>query len=271
MPGAASLAAGGALSAGAGMVYLATAASAVPLLPARQPEWLVRPVADTPAGGIAEAALDDLLGQAKSAQAVVLGPGLALEETTRRLVVKLVEQVEAPLVVDADALTAVGAHPGSVRDARGPRILTPHTGEMARLLHVEAATVEADRLGSAQRAAADLKAVVVLKGARTVVAEPGGRLFVIPTGNAGMATAGSGDVLAGIIGALAAQRLAPVAAAVLGAYVHGLAGDLARESLTELSLTASELTAHLGKAFHRLKHPGVGDPTHPAERGGGGT
>src|SRR6185503_5005182 len=195
MPGAAALAAEGALVGGAGMVYLATAASAVPGLPARRPEWLVRPLADTPAGGVSEAALDDLLGQAKGAQAAAVGPGMTLEETTRRLLVKLVEQLELPLVVDADALTAVAAHPEALKAARGPRILTPHAAEMARLLNSDVAAVEADRLGAATRAAAELRAIVVLKGARTVVAEPGGRQFVISTGNAGMATAGAGDVL----------------------------------------------------------------------------
>lgn len=258
MPGAAALAAEGALVGGAGMVYLATAASAVPGLPARRAEWLVRSLADTPAGGISEAALDDLLGQAKGAQAAAVGPGMTLEETTRRLIVKLVEQIEVPLVVDADALTAVAAHPGALKAARGPRILTPHAAEMARLLKTDVAAVEADRLGAATRAAAELHAIVVLKGARTVVAEPGGRQFVISTGNAGMATAGAGDVLTGIITALLAQRLLPVAAAVLGAHGHGLAGDLARETCTEISLSASDIAAHLGRAFHRLKHPAAG-------------
>lgn len=265
MPGAASLAAGGALAAGAGIVYVATAASAVGLLPARQPEWLVRPLADTPGGGVSEAALDELLGFAKTAQAVAVGPGMALEETTRRLIAKLIEQVEAPLVVDADALTALAAHPEVLTHAKGPRILTPHAGEMARLLRIDAAAVEQDRMGSARRAAADLKAIVVLKGARTIVADPGGRLFVIPTGNAGMATAGSGDVLTGVIAALTAQRLAPLAAAVLGAYVHGQAGDLVRETRTELAVTASGIIAHLGTAFHRLKFPSESGPRSPSD------
>lgn len=252
MTGAALLAAGGALVGGAGMVYVAAPVSAAALLHGRRPELLFKPQAETPAGGLAEAAVDELLALSGSMQAMAVGPGLGLEESTKRAVIKLLRSVRIPQVVDADALTVLAAEPAALGSAGGPRVLTPHAAEMARLLNITPEAVEADRLGTAQRAAAQFSAVVVLKGARTVVAEPGGRLFVVPVGNAGMATAGTGDVLTGLITALLAQKLTALPAALLGVYVHGRAGDLARGSKTEIALTASDVLASVPEAFLRL-------------------
>ncbi len=270
MTGAALLAAEGALVGGAGMVYLATPASAAALLHDRRPELLLKPQANTPAGGLAEAAVEELLALSGTMQAMAIGPGLGLEETTKRSVVRLLQSVEAPTVVDADALTALAANPDALSSARGGRVLTPHVGEMARLLGTTAEAVEADRLEAARRSAAQFGAVVVLKGARTVVAEPGGRLFIVPTGNPGMATAGTGDVLTGLITALLAQKLSALPGALLGAYAHGLAGDLAREEKTEISLTASDILAYLPKAFLRLATGKLPSPFPSPPSGGRG-
>lgn len=256
MTGAAALAAEGALVAGAGLVYLALPKSAADALRGRRPELLIHPQAETPTGALAEAALEDLLPLASKMRAVALGPGLGLEETTRKTALRLMEQVEAPMVVDADALNALASSPATLKTAKGPRVITPHSGEMARLMDTKVEAVEADRMGMAAKAAEKFGAIAVLKGPRTVVAEPGGRIFVIPTGNAGMATGGTGDVLTGIIAALMAQRLVPVAAALLGAYLHGLAGDLARDERTELSVTASDVAAHVAAAFRRIRTGG---------------
>jgi NAD(P)H-hydrate epimerase len=184
--------------------------------------------------------------------AVGIGPGLGVEDGTKQAVLALVERLAVPMVVDADALNALAGHTDVIKKAKAPRILTPHAGELARLMETTAATIEGDRMGSAAAAATRFGAIVLLKGARTVVAQPGGRTFVISTGNPGMASAGTGDVLTGLIAALLAQRLTPVAAAILGAHVHGMAGDLARDARTELSMTASDVAAQVPKAFQQL-------------------
>lgn len=252
MTGAALLAGSGALAGGAGLVYLASSASAVTLLHGRIPELLLRSCVETDSGGLAKEADEDLLSFAANVHAVALGPGLGLEETTQELVRDLVRLIAAPMVVDADALAALAGKPDVLQAAPGPRVLTPHSGEMGRLLGTDAAQVERDRLGAARRAARHFKAIAVLKGPRTVVAEPAGRAFIIPTGNAGMASGGTGDVLTGLIAALLAQRQPALTAALLGAYVHGLAGDIACRDRTEISMTASDVAAAVPKAFQRL-------------------
>jgi NAD(P)H-hydrate epimerase len=258
MTGAALLAAEGALVGGAGMVYLATPASVAALLHGRRPELILQPQRETAEGTLDEGAAEILLANAKVMHAVAIGPGLGTSAATRAVARRMVLEPAAAVVVDADALNVFAGKPAELKGAKGPRILTPHGGELARLLGVTADAVEADRPGSARGAAEVTGAVVVLKGARTVVAEPGGRHFLIATGNAGMATAGCGDVLAGLIAALLAQRLGPVAAALLGAHVHGLAGDLARDDLTELGVTASAVAGRIPAACKRLL---AGDPT----------
>lgn len=253
MPGAALLAGQGALRSGAGMVHVATPASAVAALSGRIPELLVRSSGESGTGGLAESSVDELLAFAAGMHAVGVGPGLGREEGTRRSALRLIRDIAAPMVVDADGLFALGADLASLKAAKGPRVLTPHAGELSRLLGGSSEVIEADRIGSAAGASARSGAVVVLKGARTVVAEPAGRCWIVSTGNAGMATAGSGDVLTGIIAALLAQRLPASAAALLGCHLHGLAGDLARDEKTELGLIASDLAGFLPAALRRLR------------------
>jgi NAD(P)H-hydrate epimerase len=250
MPGASALASEAALIGGAGMVYLASPGSVAGV--GRRAEVISRPQAETPSGNLSEAALDDILRVAKEMHGVGIGPGMGMEETTRRLVLKVIESVECPIVVDADGLNALAGTGGKIAPSRHGRILTPHSGEMSRLLGATAESVDADRLEAARRASAQYGSIVILKGARPVVAEPGGRLFIVPTGNPGMATAGSGDVLTGILAALLAQRVPPLSAALLGAYVHGLAGDMARDALTDISMTASDIKAFIPSAFRRI-------------------
>jgi NAD(P)H-hydrate epimerase len=252
MTGAALLSGEGALVGGAGMVYVAAPASAAALLHGHRPELIIRSVAETAGGGLAVGAVDGLLAYAAPMHAVGIGPGLGVEDGTKQAVLALVERLAVPMVVDADALNALAGHTDVIKKAKAPRILTPHAGELARLMETTAATIEGDRMGSAAAAATRFGAIVLLKGARTVVAQPGGRTFVISTGNPGMASAGTGDVLTGLIAALLAQRLTPVAAAILGAHVHGMAGDLARDARTELSMTASDVAAQVPKAFQQL-------------------
>jgi len=252
MSGAAVLASEGALIAGAGMVYLASPGSALQVMSGRRPEILLMPLAESPSGGVSEAALSTLTTACEKMHAVGLGPGLGLEDTTKRMSMKLYDGVSAPMVIDADALTALAGAAPAQSGSRGERVLTPHSQEMARLLNTSTQAVESSRPGSARAAASRYNSVVVLKGARTIVAEPGGRLFVIPSGNQGLASAGTGDVLTGVITALLAQRLPALSAAILGAYVHGLAGDLARDAGCQLSVTASDVVSFVPKAFKRL-------------------
>ncbi|MEK7474595.1 MAG: NAD(P)H-hydrate dehydratase [Candidatus Coatesbacteria bacterium] len=256
MTGAALLSGAGALAGGAGMVYVAAPASAAALLHGRQPELIIRPQAETAAGGLSADALEDLLAFAKPMHAAGIGPGLGVEEATRQAVIALVERLECPVVVDADALNALVGRVEVLKKAKAPRVLTPHAGELARLMETTADVIDADRIGSAVAAATRFGATILLKGARTVVAQPGGRAFVVSTGNPGMASAGTGDVLTGLAAALLAQGLSPVAAAILGAHVHGLAGDFARDARTELSLTASDVAGAVPKAFQHLRGEG---------------
>jgi ADP-dependent NAD(P)H-hydrate dehydratase / NAD(P)H-hydrate epimerase len=251
--GAALLASEGAGRAGAGLVTLAGPALLQPVFEGHVRETMS---AALPDGRDGTAALGDgvaLLRLLESRSAVVCGPGLGVNPDTRTLVSTIVRTARAPLVLDADGLNCV-AGTTLLRERLGPTVVTPHPGEMSRLLEITTAEVQADRLRVARQVAHRDQVVVVLKGAATIVVAPDGRAAIVPTGNPGMATGGTGDVLAGVIGGLLAQRLDPFDAACLGAYVHGLAGDrvavrqgevgmLARDLLDELPLALATLQA----------------------------
>ena len=248
--GAAALAGQGALRAGAGLVTVATRADA--LQPAMAHASELMGLALTEHGPLGPADLDALLEAAAGKQALVIGPGIPRGAQTAELLGELLEQVETTCVLDADALNALAQDLEQLRAAKGKLILTPHPGEMARLTGKTAAEVNQDRVGLARQLAARTGAVVVLKGARTVIADPGGEACVNPTGNPGMATAGSGDVLAGVLGALVGQGLSPLDAAVVGVFAHGLAGDLMAQECGQLGLVASDLLAGLPRVWARL-------------------
>ncbi|HLK11995.1 MAG TPA: NAD(P)H-hydrate dehydratase [Candidatus Binatia bacterium] len=255
--GAALLAAEGAARSGAGLTTLAAAAALQPLLEGHVREAMTAALPDGPDGTAAlgdGTAVDRLLaGRA----AVVCGPGLGLAEGTRALVAHVVRRCSAPLVLDADALNSVAGT--DVLAARpGPTVLTPHPGEMARLVGADTATVQADRLGVARRLAAAAGVVVVLKGARTVVASPDGGAVICPTGNPGMASGGTGDVLSGIVGGLLAQGLGPADAAALGVFAHGLAGDTVAARRGEVGLLARDLLAELPPTLAGLQAAAAG-------------
>lgn len=196
----------------------------------------------------------DLIEQAVyGKQAIIVGPGIGVEEETAELAAKLYQEVLLPMVVDADGLNILAAHKGIINSPGGPRILTPHPGEMARLLDATAKDVQEDRLQSASLLAKENNVYVVLKGAGTVIADPDGHIAINPTGNPGMAAGGMGDVLSGIIGGLLAQGLSPWQAACLAVYAHGLAGDiLAEETGVGFGYLAAELANRLPLAFNEL-------------------
>ncbi len=176
--------------------------------------------------------------------AIALGPGLGTHPDTSRLIDELVCQ-EIPMVIDADALNCLGEKTHYLTQRKAPTVLTPHPGEMARLMGLSTAQVQADRFGCAAKLAAEAQAVVVLKGASTLVATPEGHVYVNPTGNSGMAKGGSGDILTGLIGGFLAQGCSAVGAACTGVYLHGLAGDSAREKLGERGMIARDILTFL--------------------------
>lgn len=252
--GAAVMAAEAALRAGVGLVTVASAASAIPMMAPRLLEAMWVPLPETASGAIAFGAaerLDELLSGRLAVAAVAIGPGLGLDDETVRVVRKLVAECPHPMVVDADALNALQDHKDVIR-AGTPIALTPHPGEAARLLGCTTADVQRDRLRAVRGLASDVKAHVLLKGYRSLIAEPGGRTVVNLTGNPGLATAGSGDVLTGIVGGLIAQGTSVENALIVGAYVHGLAGDLAAAEYGETSLVATDVIEKLAAAIHSL-------------------
>ncbi|MFN7926599.1 MAG: NAD(P)H-hydrate dehydratase [Blastocatellia bacterium] len=257
--GAAALAAEATLRAGAGLVTVATSTSAQALLVNQaRTEVMTEALAETANGAIADTAINAAVQLAARRDVIAIGPGLASnEESARRFVLEFVQQRPCPIVLDADGLNALAPWPTNLRGTADlPIIITPHPGEMARLTHKTKAEVIADRAGIARELAMQQQLIVVMKGSRSVIALPDGRVFVNPTGNAGMATAGSGDVLTGMIAGLLAQRPQPAFEAVLsGVYLHGLAGDLAAAKLGQRSLIASDITNHISEAILKFERP----------------
>ncbi len=262
--GAAALASEAILRAGAGLATVATAASAQSLLVTQViNEVMTEPLAETESGSIAETALARALELAEARNVVAIGPGLSSsEESTRAFVRGFVERRTTPLVIDADGLNALAPWPEGLKGSDAlPIIITPHPGEMARLTGKTNAEVVADRLNVAREFAVRNHVITVLKGSRSLIASPEGEVYVNPTGNAGMATAGSGDVLTGLLaGLLAQQSDDPLGATITAVYLHGVAGDLAAAKLGMRSLLASDLIAHLAAAI--LQVGGDGERGH---------
>jgi NAD(P)H-hydrate epimerase len=222
--GAVALAAEGALRGGAGLVTAAWASSLSGEAKLRT-EAMSLALTERAHGELDASCVGEVRAALASRKALVLGPGLGRHAAAREAVLGILERCPVPACVDADGLFALGGEPERLRGTPG-LVLTPHPGEAAHLLQSEVAAVQSDRVASARALAARSAAVVVLKGARSVIAAPGGEVWINPTGGPGLGTGGTGDVLAGLIGALLGQGLAPLDAARLGAYLHGLAGDL---------------------------------------------
>lgn len=243
-----------ALRAGAGLSTVATAKSALPTVAGFYPELMTEPLPETGAGTIAtESAsrLDELL---KTMSIAAIGPGISRDPSTAKLVRALVAKHEIPMVVDADGLNAFTGHTKELNGKGRTLVITPHPGEMGRLAGCSTADVQKDRLGVARKFALEHELIVVLKGHRTLVVQPDGEAWVNTTGNPGMATGGTGDILTGMVAAMLAQnpkrQLLAVCAAV---HLHGLAGDVMRETMGEHSLVATDLLQGLPKAFDRAR------------------
>jgi ADP-dependent NAD(P)H-hydrate dehydratase / NAD(P)H-hydrate epimerase len=249
--GAAHLSALGALRSGAGLVTVATPRSCLPIVAAMAPEYMTEPLEETPEGTVDFGAVERVLEM--KADVIAVGPGLGQGPGTAAFVQALVERSGIPLVLDADALNAFVGDPDRLMGREEVDvIITPHPGEMARLLNTSIEAVQHDRVRHAREFAATHRVHVVLKGHRTLIAAPDGRTFVNLTGNAGMATGGTGDLLTGMIAAWFAQLLDAEAACKLAVYLHGTAGDLAEADEGETALVAGDMAARLGDAVLEL-------------------
>jgi ADP-dependent NAD(P)H-hydrate dehydratase / NAD(P)H-hydrate epimerase len=249
--GAAHLAAIGALRCGAGLVTVAAPKSCVPVIASMGAEYMTVALEETMEGAIDFGALDRVLDF--KADVIAVGPGLGTAPSTAAFVQGLVERAGVPLVLDADALNAFSGDPERLIARDGVEmVITPHPGEMARLINRTIEEVQRDRLDAARDFASTHRLHVILKGHRTIIAGPDNRTFINLTGNAGMATGGTGDVLTGMVAAWFAQLLDPEAACKIAVYLHGSAGDLAEAEEGEVSLIANDLVSHIGEAILEL-------------------
>lgn len=248
--GAAVLSALGALRCGAGIVTLASTEPVCAAVAASVPEATLLPLPESALRTIDYAgALEPLAAPLKRASAVLFGPGMETNSETARLLAHVLRESACPVVLDADGINALAKNINILQEAKAPVILTPHSGEMARLTGRPAAEVEADRTGIASGLAQSRNAVVVLKGMETVIAAPDGGVFLNPTGNPGLAKGGSGDVLAGMIAAFVSQGIEPYYAAACGVFLHGAAADRTAERLSQYGMLPSELLNDLAVIF----------------------
>ncbi len=256
--GAAVMAGKAALKTGAGLVTVATPASCLPIVARSMAELMTEPLEETPEKTIAAGAADRAAALANGKDVVLIGPGISTHPSTGDFLYKLLPRLRGPAVIDADGLNLLGLRPEMLARLPRPAILTPHPGEFARLTGLSTAEVLSRRLELAPSFASEHDVYLILKGYRTLTAAPDGRVFINRTGNPGMATGGSGDVLSGILASLLAQLKDPLLAAVAGVYVHGLSGDLAARELSEKALVAGDIIRFLPKALKRLEDDAEG-------------
>lgn len=250
--GAAALASTAALRSGAGLVTLGIPLGLNAVLEEKVTEVMTLPLPETSSGALDASAYEEIMKQAASTDVVALGPGLSCDKSTVSLVQRLTSDLETKLVIDADGLNALIGKTELLQKRSHPTIITPHPGEFSRLFDVPVDNVQQDRIGFARKIANEWGVVVVLKGARSIVSS-GDQTAIIPTGNPGMASAGTGDVLTGFVSGFMAQGANSYQAALLGTYLHGLAGDLAANQLTEWCLMASDLIDYLPEAIKKVK------------------
>lgn len=259
--GAAAMAGFSALRAGAGLSTVATPQSVLATVAGFHPEVMTEPLAETEAGTISPRSLEsglDLLVERKTV--VAIGPGISRHPETVEFVRAAVTRYNTPMVLDADALNAFEHVADKLTGGRSTLVITPHPGEMSRLAGRSVADIQANRLDVARTFAREHDLIVVLKGHRTLIAAPDGTVWINPTGNPGMATGGTGDILTGMVAGLIAQHPEHALAAIaLAVYLHGLAGDLASASFGECSLVATDLVRFLPEAFLEMRSPKSAD------------
>lgn len=252
MAGAAIMAGKAALRCGIGLLKIAIPKSIYPVCATNILESVYYPLEETSNGVISSKNTDFLLEMCEKSSAVVIGCGLSVCDDTKNLVQSVITNCEKPLVIDADALNCICNKPEILKNLKAPAIITPHPGEMARLLHSTPKTVNSNRENTAIDFAKKFGVVTVLKGAGTIIASPDGEVYINHTGNSGMATGGSGDVLSGIIGSLLAQGASPINAAAAGVFLHGTIGDLAAEKLGKISMLPTDMIDMIPTAYLKL-------------------
>lgn len=253
MTGAAYLAAEAAVLSGAGLVTCGIPKSLNPIMAVKLTEAMTLPLEDGGLGAFTLPAFARIFDFSKKADVVALGPGISQGPEIEALVKKILIAVDRPIVLDADGINAIAREPQALLARRSPTVITPHAGELGRLLKKDAKSIQKQRKEAAIETACRFKVITVLKGHGTVVADPKKNLYVNATGNPGMASGGCGDVLTGIIAAFIGQGLSPFDAAKFGVYVHGAAGDLAAEEKGELSLRATDILEKLPEVLRRCR------------------
>jgi len=250
--GAAAMSALSAMRAGAGLVTLGVPESLNPVIEPQVLEPMTIGLKETPGGALSDDAADAILDLLSDKKCLALGPGIGTDPATARLVHRLIQESPVPVVVDADGLNNLAPEPEILINAHSPVILTPHPGEMARLINQTPKDVQADRVGCARRFAESYKVHLVLKGARTVIAHPNGHIHINPTGNPGMASGGMGDVLTGLISGFICQGYSPEAAAQIGVFVHGAAADELAQTMGPFGYMASDVMNQLPVVIKHL-------------------
>ncbi len=249
--GAAAMATTAAMRGGAGLVSLAIPRSLNAILEPQVVEAMTIPLEDQGTGLLLEASFDGIVNAAAAKQAVALGPGLGTASHTRNLVYRMIKEIDLPMVIDADGLNNLVGHIGRLEGRKSATILTPHPGEMARLTGKSTADIQKDRVTAARILAQQTQSLVVLKGARTLIAAPDGQVWVNPTGNPGMASGGMGDVLTGLITSCLAQGHEPLDACLIGVFLHGLAADMLNRK-APWGYLATEVMDTIPQAIHRV-------------------
>ncbi len=251
--GAAIMAARAGLVSGAGLVTAALPASCLPIVARSSVELMTEPLAETPEKTISRAALDRVLSLIQGKDALLIGPGLSTNSSTCDFVWELLLKVRTPVVIDADGLNILALKPELLKSLPRPAILTPHPGEFARLIGASTSDVLARKLELVPSFAREHNVYLILKGYRTLIADPAGRVTINSSGNPGMATGGTGDVLSGLAASFLMQLRDPLQAAIAAVYVHGLSGDLAAEKIGERAMVAGDLIRFLRRAIKLME------------------
>ncbi len=251
--GAAALSSISALRAGAGLVTLALPECLNISFEVGIPEVMTLPLPDTKEGTIDKSAYKILLKFLEGKSAVLIGPGITTNPSTSSLVKKIIKEIGCPLLIDADGLNIIADEVNILKDRTSPLVVTPHPGEMARMLNTTSKEIQANRIESSKRLAVEYGLYVILKGARTIIATPERDVYINPTGNPGMATAGTGDVLSGAIAGFMCQGISAKDSSILGVYLHGMAGDIAAENLSQTALIAGDLLKYFPKAVKKIE------------------
>ena len=251
--GAAALCSWAALVSGSGLVTLGIPKSLYPIMARKLTEAMAMPLPETRGQALSEKAYPAIMKFSEKTDCVAIGPGLSGDQSTQRLIRKLVIILKKPVVLDADGINALEGKPELLNRANAPVVITPHPGEMSRLSGLSVKRIAAAKEKVAKEFANKYNVVCVLKGHRTVVARPDGKTYVNSTGNPGMAKGGTGDVLTGMIASFIGQGMRPFNAAMLGVYLHGLAGDLAAKEKGEVSMLASDLLNKIPEAIKKLQ------------------